>query len=291
MPATDWPQPVTFTDPDSGAEESLGYFPGPGGPLYGVFHRPNEPTGLAVLVVSPFMVEFQRNYRREVLLARSLATRGVTSLRFSFRGQGHSAGDPGSLGLGAAVEDTVRAAEHLRSHSDVTELVLSCTRTGGLIGAAAAKETEATRMAVGDPLLTGAAWIRELGRAAKVQAMRDPGSDQEPLAERFEAAALTDVFGSALHERLYREFSEGSLLEALPETIERLLLVKFGGKIPANLQRAADELQGRGIATEVASVSEEEGWWASRRADYFVSETARPLTRELIPLLTDWIAP
>ncbi len=287
---SDWPQPASFTDPDSGARESLGYFDGPGGPLYGVVHRPSDPTGLAVLVVSPFMVEFQRNYRREVLLARSLASRGVTTLRFSFRGQGHSGGDPGSLGFDAAVEDTVRAAEHLRGELDVSELVLACTRTGGLIGASAAKDAGANRMTVGDPLLTGAAWIRELGRAAKVQAMRDPGSDQAPLGDRFESADVTDVFGSALHERLYREFAEGSLLEAMPDTIERVLFVKYGGKIPGNLQRAADELGERGIATDLEVVSEEEGWWASRRADYFVSESARPLTRELIPLLTEWIA-
>ena len=93
-----WPEPVRLIDPDSSLTEEVGFFPGEGGPLYGVHHRTRSDAGFGVVIAPPFLMEFQRNYRRDVLLARALAVIGVPSFRFSYRGQGHSVARRASSG-------------------------------------------------------------------------------------------------------------------------------------------------------------------------------------------------
>ncbi len=106
-------------------------FPGEGGALFGVHHQTPSDSEIGVVFVPPFLMEFQRNYRRDVLLARALAVVGVPFLRFSYRGQGHSGGETKTLGFEAAVVDTLTAIERLRSRAVVERLILVGTRLGG----------------------------------------------------------------------------------------------------------------------------------------------------------------
>jgi len=285
-PAATLPEPAVLVDADTGLSEELGYFAGESVPLYGVVHLPAAPGSLGVVVAPPFLMEFQRNYRREVLLGKALALAGIPTLRFSYRGQGHSAGGADELGFDAAVRDTVSAAAHLRARTSVEQLVIVGTRLGTIVAAAAASRVGVAHVVGWDPLVKGSAWTRELARAAKVQAMRDedasPGSLAEQLAERGE----TEVLGSSLYPVLHDSVGDVALVDEAAG-LEGMLLVQFGkpDKLKKALTAVADEL----AAVSVQGVSEEESWWATRRADYFQAESDRPLTRELIPMTVDWI--
>lgn len=280
------PDPAILVDPATGLSEEIGYLAGPAAPLYGVLHRAGRPGSLGVVVAPPFLMEFQRNYRREVLLGKALAARGIPTLRFSYRGQGHSAGDPAALGFPAAVADTQAAVAHLRARAGVEQVVLVATRLATVVGAAAAEAAAVERLVGWDPIVQGGAWLRELARAAKVQAMRDdeaaPGSLDEQLTEHGE----TEVLGSSLYPALHDSVAEVSLVGSAAG-LSSVLLVQFGrpDKIKKALTSVVDELAG----AVVTGVSEEESWWATRRADYFQAESDRPLTRELIPLTAAWI--
>jgi alpha/beta superfamily hydrolase len=280
------PAPATLVDPSSGLAEELGYLTGPSDPLFAVLHRPAAPGTVAVVVAPPFLMEFQRNYRREVLLGRALAAAGIPALRFSYRGQGHSAGSPRDLGYEQAVADTVAAVGHARERTGIDRVVIVGTRLATIVAAAAAVESDVRHIVGWDPIVQGSAWVRELARAAKVQAMRDddaaPGSLAEQLAERGE----TEVLGSSLYPSLHDGLDEVALAEPAAG-LSAMLLVQFGrpDKIKKALSTLADAMSG----VTIAGVSEEESWWATRRADYFQAETERPLTRELIPMTVDWI--
>ena len=286
-PAAAWPKPAEFTDPETGTREVLSYVPGDGGPLYVARSEPADPTGAEVVVAPSFMMEFQRNYRRDVLIARALASRGVAVTRLSYRGQGHSGGETSDLGLSQAIRDV--EAVIARAVGDGPLTVLG-TRLGGIVGAAAGAG-RAERLIVNDPIARGADWVRELSRADRVQAMQNPDGDQATLAERLERDGMADVLGFAVYPALVAEAEDRDLVDVLPETVSDALLVQFGrpDKISGRLAKLAGALDGRGVETTVAAVSEEEGWWASRRADYFVSERVRPLTTELVPIITDWM--
>ena len=289
--STIWSDPVQLINPDSDLTEDIGYFTGTRAPLFGVYHHAGRPASLGVVIVPPFLMEFQRNYRREVLLARSLAVAGVPALRFAYGGQGHSGGDTADLGFDAAVDDTAAAIERLRSVSGVEQIVLIGTRMGGLVAAQVAAGAGVRHVAIADPVVTGAAWLRELSRAERVQAMQAGDSSTMSLSEQLAANGKSDVLGSAIFPSLYEEAADRVLVDMLTDATRGVLLIQFGQptKINKRLQTAADVLIDRGVDVRVHAVSEEEGWWASRRADYFESETDRALTTELLPLLVNWV--
>ena len=54
-----------------------GFLETPRGRLFYVHDRPHRATSFSVLVASPILSEALKNNRREVLLSRSLASRGV----------------------------------------------------------------------------------------------------------------------------------------------------------------------------------------------------------------------
>ncbi len=121
--------------------------------------------------------------------------------------------------------------------------------------------------------------------------MQDGVSSPISLADQLATAGSSEVLGSSIFPVLYDGTADQTLVDALPDTTERVLLVQFGfpEKISKRLGDAADKLIARGIDVQLTAVAEEEGWWASRRADHFESETTRLLTRQLIPIVTDWV--
>ncbi len=100
---------------------------------------------LGVLVCSPLHAEMQRNYRREVLLSRRLASAGAAVERFHYRGTGNSAGEPGRLALDTMIEDGIAAVHHLQQRVGGVPLVVLGTRVGGLVAAAVAVGGEGSR--------------------------------------------------------------------------------------------------------------------------------------------------
>ncbi len=288
---TSLPPPVILVDPATGLTEEIGYFAGETHALYGVLHTTPGNSTTGVVVAPPFLMEFQRNYRREVLAAKALSAAGFPTLRFSYQGQGHSAGHPRDLGFDTAVADTIAAIARLQDRSGVDRVVIIGTRVATLVAAAAARLNPSARHVVGwDPLAAGSAWLRELGRAARVQAMRDEDTAQGSLADQLGELGETEVLGSSLYPALYEGIAGRSLVE-LASDLERLALVQFGkpDKPKKALVTAADELIASGVSVDMVGVDEEEIWWATRRADYFQAESDRALTKQLVPLTVGWV--
>jgi pimeloyl-ACP methyl ester carboxylesterase len=212
-------------------------------------------------------------------------------MRFSYRGQGHSEGQTSDLGFATALEDAVAVIEHFKAMAEVDELIVLGTRLGGIVAAGAARHVGAQRLIVNDPIPTGSGWIRELSRADRVQAMSETDVEYVLFADRIERDGMADVLGFAFHGPLVPEAPDHDLLTEIHDDLSAALFVQFGrpDKIAKGLTKVSAALDERGIDVTVTGVSEEEGWWASRRGDYFVSETVRPLTTELVPIIVDWV--
>src|SRR3712207_4346225 len=69
------------------------FFGSPGEQMLATTHMPlGTPLG-GVVICSSLRAEFETNYRREILLGRALADRGIAVHRFQYRGTGNSDGD------------------------------------------------------------------------------------------------------------------------------------------------------------------------------------------------------
>jgi pimeloyl-ACP methyl ester carboxylesterase len=102
------------------------FFEASGCRLFGIITHPDTPNGVGVLIIQggdTVNVSLHRN-RLAVQMARDLAARGYTPLRFDYHGLGESTGTIGELRLSDPFsEDAVAAAEVLRL-TGVSSIVL-----------------------------------------------------------------------------------------------------------------------------------------------------------------------
>ncbi|MGQ0669868.1 MAG: alpha/beta hydrolase, partial [Actinomycetota bacterium] len=132
------PVQASWVETSTGIRETASFFGSASERLFGVMHTPPAAPSGGVVVCSPLYAEFARNYRREVLLGRALAERGIAVQRFHYRGSGHSDGQPGAMTFASMLGDAAVAAERLVGETGVRRVAFVATRWAALVAAAAA---------------------------------------------------------------------------------------------------------------------------------------------------------
>jgi len=134
--------------------------------LLGAFHQPQRlrPRGTAVLLCNPFGEEASRAHRTYRVLATQLERAGYAGLRFDYSGTGDSLGDSDAATVDAWLGDIVTAAEHLRTTAGVPRVAVVGLRFGATLAmlASARGELRPRHLLLWDPVVDGAAYLREL---------------------------------------------------------------------------------------------------------------------------------
>lgn len=224
------------------------------GRCFTILHRPSGDPRAVLVVCAPVLIEQMRNYRREVELARLLAARGVATLRFHYRGTGHSDGGNDDLVLGSMVEDAAGAVAHAAEQvGDDVPLGLLGTRLGGLVAAAV---RPAAPLVLWHPVLDGRAWVREVQRARAVGDLRAPEAGDEAAAEE----DRREVLGYALTTALVDSVSAAQLVPLVRERTGPVFVVDAGRdedtRTPgARLASAAPHVTRVGVREDASA------WW------------------------------
>lgn len=184
---------------------SFEYF-GAGQQLLGALHRPQRlrPRGTAVLLCNPFGEEASRAHRMFRVLATQLERAGYAALRFDYSGTGDSLGDSGAATVDAWVGDVAIAAERLQSASGAARITAVGLRFGATLAALASArgELRLRHLVLWDPVVDGAAYLRELvdqHRAYMRVELGDGWVDRLPVArDGTPAEALGAPIGPAL---------------------------------------------------------------------------------------------
>jgi len=155
---------VTRVDRRLGIVETLGFFGS--GPLrmFGCTHAPQGRALGGVVICSPVLGEFLRNYRNEVMLARDLAVSGFAVQRFHYRGSGHSDGEWCDATFETMRDDAIVAAEWLKAATGVSDIAFVGTRWGALIAASAIPRFPMAPLVVIEPPLDCSRYFREVLR-------------------------------------------------------------------------------------------------------------------------------
>lgn len=134
--------------------------------LFGALHQPQRlrPRSTAVLLCNPFGEEASRAHRTYRVLATQLERAGYAALRFDYSGTGDSVGDSGAATVDAWVGDVASAAERLRTASGVARVTVVGLRFGATLAmlASARGEPRLRHLVLWDPVVEGAAYLREL---------------------------------------------------------------------------------------------------------------------------------
>ncbi len=275
-----------------GFQEYAEFFETAGATLFGIAHVPTEAIFGSVVIVPSVYAEAMKNYRREVLLARSLAGTGIAVQRFHYRGTGNSHGTSDQLTFETLVQDVLSAADWLERRAGVTEVAVVGTRAGSIIAAAAARHLGNSAIAAWDPVLDADAWFREIFRARLIGQLKQgegrPSSRDDPRVALSSAGRL-DVLGYSIGNDFYRSMG-GRTLSAEVASPKTMLVVQFGGDGPrAEYAALTNDLKARGVATDFRVVNNREAWWfGGAGRDGEVQVAAESL--ELIDATSTWLA-
>jgi alpha/beta superfamily hydrolase len=281
-------------DERTGVRESVRFAGPAGGRLMSVVAEPGAGgSGKAVVVCSSVCNDFLRNYRREVLLARSLAAAGTTVGRFHYRGTGNSDGGAADITFDSMVEDVRFSMADLedRHHVEVTTLV--ATRFAAPVAAAALRGRLGMRLVLIDPTIELRRFFREAWRANKVRdlsAADPPGApvavaaatDDDPLTH-LRSQGWVGVLGFAVHEALFDSSAERRFLDELGEPVAAALWVQLGTRdLPPAESAVVARLREAGAAVQIERLGRAESWWV-------LDDVGDPVAEQLVTLVTDWV--
>jgi hypothetical protein len=278
------PQVARRPDASGLFTEEAAIRPFAGSTVFEVTYLPAE-TRVGAVICCPVLVEHLTNYRHEVLLARSLAARGISVQRFHYRGTGHSGGEDAELSLDSMVEDALGAAERLQARTPIERLVFVGTRLGAVVAGLAARAHAGSPLVFWEPVVDGARYLRELIRARLVRELKDARyaeSGTGAWKEELDGRGWVDILGYALHARLHASVLGSRLDVIVNGRVAPVLLVQFSrqGTLRPDLSRLREGLSQTGSPVDVRYIREEPAW-------FFPGSPLRSATG-LVKMTTDW---
>lgn len=255
---------------ENGVYEIAEFFGHAGTKLFGVTHLPMRDISGALVVCSPLYAEAIRNYRREVELARRLATLGVAVQRFHYRGSGNSDGVSTDISFESLRTDALAAVERLTQHTQVSGVAFLGTRLGALVAASVAAEFTEAPLVLWDPVIAGARYFREVFRYRILHELRsgiEAPRGGRSLEESLKTSGSVDIFAYRISEGLLASTAGRGLASELGGGPRPVLFLQLGTPLRRECADVIDSWKRSGFEVDVEFVDGEEPWWFGARFD------------------------
>jgi len=281
----------TWCDPRSGETEETTFLEVDGARIIAFLHVPRGPVRAGVLLCGSLYEDLQVNYRRELLLARELAGRGMATVRFHYRGTGNSDGlSSGPVTLRSLVEDARAAESWLRQRTGVADIAFYGAKLGALVCAALADGAGQAPTVLCAPALSGADYFRAMsraGRVARVRAQRATGGQTGDMG----ATGARDSFVEILGHKVYTASLEDlrpRQLELAPVKGRHVLMIQIAASeaLTKPYEALAERLREGGAELDVLRVQARQVWFLP---DTWEPEDEKPELRALITGISDWL--
>ncbi len=179
-----------------------------------------------MLLCNPFGEEASRAHRTFRVLATQLERAGFAALRFDYSGTGDSEGESEDATLDAWISDIAAAAERLRAASGAARIAIIGLRLGATLAALAAARgaVRPRHLVLWDPVVDGAAYLRELAaqHRAYMRAEMGPGR-ADRLRTRPDGTPL-EALGAPIGDALAAQLGAIDLAAGSPGAEQTTLL-------------------------------------------------------------------
>lgn len=232
---------------------------------------------------SPFAEEKLWAHRVFVNFARDLADQGHPVLRFDYMGNGDSEGDFKDCSVETKLSDIHRVVRTLRERVQELETVsLLGLRFGATLAALAAGEEDGiNRLILWEPIINGAAYMREMIRinlSTQTAVYKEIRHNTEALIQMMKEGKTVNVDGYEMSWPLYDQTVQIDLLTRQNQYPGRTLLLQISRK-ETDITGAIKNLQGRLENCEVA-LAVEEPFWKEIKAYYARAENLFRITKD-----------
>jgi pimeloyl-ACP methyl ester carboxylesterase len=236
--------------------EEAGFLDRPDGALFVVLHRPvNSPLHGCLTVCGSLFAEQHTDYRREVRLARLLASAGFAVARFHYRGFGNSAA--ASPSLDAFVRDALDVTQAAREVTSASRVAFLGVGMGSLVASRALSAYPQAPLVLWKPVLDGAGFFRDFFRARLIAATRAGGALPGPTSElvaKLASDGYADVMGFTVAASLHDSVTAARLAETIPPQPHRILVQPFKGSRAGGVERLAEAWRAAGSLVDVQPV-------------------------------------
>lgn len=265
-----------------GLRESFSLIGSPGHRIAVMSHIPLGPSHATAVICSSILGDLPKNYRREVGLGRTLAGRGITALRFHYRGCGNSDGASALTSFESMCEDASLVTEKLIGGGPVAFVG---TRMGAFVATNAASYVLGAPLALVEPVVLAASFYREGFRARMMRDLKDQVSEKpssEKLLAELEERGVLDVFGYPVDRSLYHSTRMLNLEEQMPGDARSVLLLQMGGtELRSEYVRIAEKFTTSTPQLKTAIYGQADAWW-------FVDDQQPSIERGLEPV-AEWV--
>lgn len=267
-----------------------------------VLSRPLDArTRTGWVICHSFGIEHVHLGRLDVEVARALAAAGFPVLRYHGQGYGDSDRGAEELGLVSHLNDATDAVALMRSMDGVQRVGVIGARFGGAVAALVADREDLADLAVWDPVVLGAQFVRELMRRKVISEMTrkaETAPTMGDLRRELDANGAVDVGGLFLTRRAVDEITPMDLGRDLVRFSGRALVVGISrsGRMPGRVTTLAGRLRSLGADCTVSSVQDPLAAEFGRyhyRTDAKTGDrrdTLLPTMRALSTLVTSWAA-
>ena len=219
-----------YEDPSAGITEEflqprLGL-----GRTVAILARPlGSPRPVGFVICHSFAMEQIHLTRFDAFMARTLAAAGFPVLRFHGQGYGDSERDMSDIGLSSHLAEGTDAVALMAAQDDVHEVGIMGARLGGMVAALVADAQNLPYLALWDPVVAGAQYMRDFLRSQLVhkmvqdaaQAGLGRASDESPGSEhgsgigdprrQLETVGRADIKGFPLTRQAFDDLSAVNL--------------------------------------------------------------------------------
>jgi hypothetical protein len=285
--------PVTARRAVHSGSEVVSFFGSPGKSLFGCTHLPPSRAHALLLVCSPLHAELARNYRREVVLARTMSEHGVAVQRFHYRGTGHSDGRSDDVTFGTLREDARVALDHLRRLAGDLPVAVAGTRLSAHVAGAVAAENAGAPLVLWEPSPDTTRHFRSVLRAGIVRALKEGNSIDSGHGafslQRVHEAGVVDVLGYPITSQLVTSFAERDLASELSDAECHVQIVQFGRRGDGRAAQGAfvERLRGMAGTVTLANVDLDEVWWFGGSGDTW--HEAAEVVKTVAETSCDWL--
>lgn len=218
--------------------------------LFGMHHPPQTAArAVGVVLCNPMGQEAIRAHRAYRQLANLFAKARFHVLRFDYFGTGDSAGEVAEGSPAQWIEDIGTAADELKDTAGVSRVALVGLRLGATLAALAGKDRrDVDSVVLWDPVVTGAAYLKELQSMHLEYLEQEFGADFDPAG----VSASSEVLGFPLTDTLVRGLTAADLTAMTScSTRKAALIVTHPGEA---YQRLRARLTGLGVAVTYQEV-------------------------------------
>jgi uncharacterized protein len=201
--------------------------------LFGVLHRGATPD-LAVVVCAPLFDEKLWSHRVLVNLARYIAARGVSVLRFDYYGDGESEGRFEDASVSTRLNDICDAAQFCQRETGAARVILVGLGYGATLALRTALVPAVAPVAgvvAWAPVMDGKRYINDILRAhlsAQMLVHRKVIHDREALVGQILADQSVNIEGYEIARPLFTEMVDVDVVDLLRQATVPVLVQQIG---------------------------------------------------------------